>query len=111
MVFNKLAKKIQKALSPKKIGKATKKVVPKLATGGLILGAGIGAEKLITMHDDQPMLTADAPEDSNLVDCSYSFVKIEDVTNGQSSALMSPARVSTVIMIVLILIGLVYPIY
>ena len=71
MVFHKLAKKLQKALSPKKIGKVTKKVVPKLATGGLILGAGIGAEKVLTMHDDQPMLTADAPEDSNMIDRSY----------------------------------------
>ena len=76
MILNKLAKKIQKALSPKKITKATRKVVPKLATGGLILGAGIGAEKLITMNDNQPMIAAEAPEDSNHVDHSYSFVKI-----------------------------------
>ena len=41
MVFNKLAKKLSKALSPKKIGKMTRKAASKLATGGLILGAGI----------------------------------------------------------------------
>ena len=111
MVFHKLAKKLQKALSPKKIGKVTKKVVPKLATGGLILGAGIGAEKVLTMHDDQPMLTADAPEDSNMIDRSYNFVKIEDVTNGKTSTLMTPARVTTIIMFVLILFGLIFPIY
>ena len=111
MILNRLAKKIQKAFSPKRISKATRKVVPKIATGGLILGAGIGAEKLMTDHEDQPIIAAEAPEDSNLVDRSYSFIKVEDVTNGQSAALTSPARVSTIIMIVLILIGLVYPIY
>ena len=76
MVFHKLAKKLGKALSPKKIGKMTRKAAPKLATGGLILGAGIGAEKLLTMHDEQPMLAAGAPEDSNMIDLSYNLVKI-----------------------------------
>ena len=91
MILNKLAKKIQKAFSPKRITKATRKVVPKIATGGLSIGAGIGADKLRTDIEDQPAIVAKTPEDSNLVDRSYSFIKVEDVQNGQSAALMGPA--------------------
>ena len=73
----KLAKKIRQAFSPKRITKATKKVIPKVATGGLLIGAGIGANKLMTDMEDQPAIIAEAPEDSNLVDRSYSFIKVE----------------------------------
>ena len=111
MVFNKLAKKLSKVLSPKKIGKMTRKAAPKLATGGLILGAGIGAEKLLTMNEDQPILTAEAPEDSNMIDQSYTLVKIEDVANGKSSSLMTPSRVTTIVMFVLIMFGMIIPMY
>ena len=110
-MIKKLAKKIRQAFSPKRITKVTRKVVTKIATGGFLIGAGIGADKLMTDIEDQPAIIAEAPEDSNLVDWSYSFIKVEDVQNGQSAALMGPARVSTIIMIVLILIGMIYPIY
>ena len=52
-----------------------------------------------------------APEDSNLIDRSYSFIKVKDLQNGQSEALMGPARISTIVMIVLLLIGMMYPCY
>ena len=110
-MIKKLAKKISQAFSPKRITKATKKVVPKIATGGLLIGAGIGADKLMTDMEDQPAIIAEAPEDSNLVDKSYSFIKVKDVQNGQSEALMGPARVSTIIMMILILIWMIYPMY
>ena len=111
MVFSKIAKKLSKALSPKKIGKMTCKAAPKIMTGGMILGAGIGAEKLLTMNEEQPMLTAQAPEDSNMIDQSYTLVKIEDVTNGKSPSSMTPSRVTTIVMFVLIMCGMVIPMY
>ena len=110
-MIGKLAKKISQAFSPKRITKATKKVIPKVATGGLLIGAGIGADKLMTDMEDQPAIIAEAPEDSNLVDRSYNFIKVEDVQNGQSEALMGPAHVSTIIMMILILIWIIYPMY
>ena len=110
-MIGKLAKKISQAFSPKRITKATKKVIPKVATGGLLIGAGIGADKLMTDMEDQPAIIAEALEDSNLMDKSYSFIKVEDVQNGQSEALMGHACVSTIIMMILILIGMIYPIY
>ena len=111
MVFSKIAEKLSKVLSPKKIGKMTHKAAPKVMTGGLILGAGIGAEKLLTMNEDQPILTAQAPEDSNMIDQSYTLVKIEDVTNGKSPSSMTPSRVTTIVMFVLIMCGMVIPMY
>ena len=111
MVFSKIAKKLSKALSPKKIGKMTRKAAPKVMTGGMLLGAGIAAEKLVTMNEEQPMLTAQAPEDSNMIDQSYTLVKIEDVTNGKSPSSMTPSRVTTIVMFVLIMCGMVIPMY
>ena len=110
-MIGKLAKKLSQAFSPKKVTKVTRKVIPKVATGGLLIGAGIGADKLMNGMEDQPAIMASAPEDSNLIDRSYSFIKVEDLLNGQSEALMGPARISTIIMIVLLLIGMMYPCY
>ena len=76
MVFGKFAKQISKALSPKNISKAARKTVPKVLTGGAFLGAGIAAEKLATMNEEDPMLTAQAPDDSNLIDQSYTLIKV-----------------------------------
>ena len=111
MVFRKIAKKLSKGLSLKKICKMTRKAAPKIMTGGMILGGGIGTEKLLTMNEEQPMLTAQAPEDSNMIDQSYTLVKIEDVTNGKSPSSMTPSRVTTIVMFVLIMCGMVIPMY
>ena len=63
------------------------------------------------MHEEQPMLTAEAPEDSNMIDQSYTLVKIEDVANGKTSSLMTPSRVTTIVMFVLIMFGMIFPMY
>ena len=73
-MIGKLAKKLSQVFTPKKVTKVTKRVLPKVATGGLLIGAGIGADKIMQGMEDQPSIMASAPEDSNLIDKSYSFI-------------------------------------
>ena len=67
-MIGKLAKKLSQAFSPKRVTKVTKKAIPKVATRGLLIGVGIGADKLMNGMEDQPAIIANSPEDSNLVD-------------------------------------------
>ena len=110
IMISRLAKKIGQAFSPKKVTKATKKVLPKVTTGGLLIGSGIAANKIMQGMEDKPSIVASAAEDSNLIDESYSFNRVEDLTNGlPESYTMGPARISTYVMITLLLIGITYP--
>ena len=112
IMISRLAKKIGQAFSPKKVTKATKKVLPKVTTGGLLIGSGIAANKIMQGMEDKPSIVASAAEDSNLIDESYSFNRVEDLTNGlPESYTMGPARISTYVMITLLLIGITYPCY
>ena len=111
-MISRLAKKIGQAFSPKKVTKATKKVLPKVTTGGLLIGSGIAANKIMQGMEDKPSIVASAAEDSNLIDESYSFNRVEDLTNGlPESYTMGPACISTYVMIALLLIGITYPCY
>ena len=111
MVFGKFVKKIGKALSPKKVRKAASKTVPKVLTGGAFLGAGIAAEKLAAMNEEVPMMTAEAPDDSNLIDQSYTLIKVEDITNGESPSTVTPTMITTIVMSIMIMCGMVFPLY
>ena len=82
-----------------------------MATGGLLIGAGIGADKIMQGMEDKPSIMASAAEDSNLIDESYSFIGVEDLKNGQTESHMGPARISTYVMIARLLIGITYPCY
>ena len=111
-MIGKLAKKLSQAFTPKKVTKVTKRFLPKVATGGLLIGAGIGADKIMQGMEDKPSIMASAAEDSNLIDESYSFIWVEDLTNGSpKSHTMGPARISTYVMIALLLLGITYPCY
>ena len=44
IMISRLAKKIGQAFSPKKVTKATKKVLPKVSTGGLLISSGIAVK-------------------------------------------------------------------
>ena len=110
IMISRLAKKIGQAFSPKKVTKATKKVLPKVTTGGLLIGSGIAANKIMQGMEDKPSIVASAAEDSNLIDELYSFNRVEDLTNGlPESYTMAPACISTYVMITLLLIGITYP--
>ena len=112
IMISRLAKKIGQAFSPKKVTKATKKVLPKVTTGSLLIGSGIAANKIMQGMEDKPSIVASAAEDSNLIDKSYSFNQVEDLMNGlPESYTMGPARISTYVMITLLLIGITYPCY
>ena len=52
IMISRLAKKIGQAFSPKKVTKATKKVLPKVTTGGLLIGSGIAANKIMQGMED-----------------------------------------------------------
>ena len=111
-MISRLAKKIGQAFSPKKVTKATKKVLPKVTTGGLLIGSGIAANKIMQGMEAKPSIVASVAEDSNLINESYSFNRVEDLTNGlPESYTMGPARISTYVMITLLLIGITYPCY
>ena len=112
IMISRLAKKIGQAFSPKKVTKATKKVLPKVTTGGLLIGSRIAANKIMQGMEDKPSIVASAAEDSNLIDKSYSFNRVEDLMNGlPESYTMGPACISTYVMITLLLIGITYPCY
>ena len=112
IMISRLAKKIGQAFSPKKVTKATKKVLPKVTTGSLLIGSGIAANKIMQGMEDKPSIMASAAEDSNLIHESYSFNQVEDLTNGlHESYTMGPACISTYVMITLLLIGITYPCY
>ena len=110
IMISRLAKKIGQAFSPKKVTKATKKVLPKVTTGGLLIGSGIAANKIMQGMEDKPSIIESAAEDSNLIDELYSFNRVEDLMNGlPESYTMGPAPISTYVMITLLLIRITYP--
>ena len=112
IMISRLAKKIGQAFSPKKVTKATKKVLPKVTTGGLLIGSGIAANKIMKGMEAKPSIVASVAEDSNLINESYSFNWVDDLKNGlPESYTMGPARISTYVMIALLLIGITYPCY
>ena len=58
--------------------------------------------------EDKPSIMASTAEDSNLIDESYSFNRVEDLTNGlPESYTIGPASISTYVMITLLLIGII----
>ena len=81
-MLGKLVKKISKSFSPKKVTIATKKIMTKVATGGLLIGSGIAADKIMGAMEDKPPIVDNAADDSNIIDESYSFILVEDLTNG-----------------------------
>ena len=112
MVFGKFVKKIGKALSPKKVRKAASKTVPKVLAGGAFLGAGVAVEKLAAIHEEVPMMTNEGQEDSNLIDQSYTLIKVEDISNGETpSTAITPTMITTIIMSIMITCGMVFPLY
>ena len=108
IMISRLAKKIGQAFSPKKVTKATKKVLPKVTTGGLLIGSRIAANKIMQGMEDKPSIVASTAEDSNLINESYSFNRVEDLTNGlPESYTMGPAHISTYVMVTLLLIEII----
>ena len=105
-------KKLGKALSPKKVRKGVQKTVPKVLTGGAILGAGVAVEKIAAMHEEIPMMTNEGQEDSNLIDNSYTLIKVEDISNGENpSTVVTPTMITTIVMSIMITCGMIYPLY
>ena len=111
-MLGKLVKRISKSLSPKKGLRATKKVMPKVARGALLIGSGIVADKAMGAMEDHPSIVDNAADDSNIINESFSFIRMEDLKNGsQEGYTMGPARISTWVMVALLLIGATYPSY
>ncbi len=73
IMISRLAKKIGQAFSPKKVTMATKKVLPKVTTGHLLIGSGIAANKIMKGMEAKPSIVASVAEDSNLINESYSI--------------------------------------
>ena len=93
-MFGKLVKKISKSFSPKKVTSTRKKIMPKVATGGLLIGSGIAVDKIMGAMEDKPSIVDNTADDSNIIDESYSFIRVEDLTNGSpESYTMGPARI------------------
>ena len=62
--------------------------------------------------EDHPSIMDNAANDSKIINESFSVIRLEDLINGsQESYTMGPARISTWVMVALLLIGATYPSY
>ena len=73
-MLGKLAKWISKYLSPKKGLRATKKVLPKVASGALLIGSGIAVDKTLGAMEDNPSIVDNGADNSSIIDESFSVI-------------------------------------
>ena len=111
-MLSKIGKRISKALTSKHGFRATnKKWLPKVAVGAMLIGSGIAVDKTLGLIEDKDKYIVDnKADDASIVDKSFSVLCLEDLTNGSKAGFtMGPARISTWVMVALLVLGATYP--
>ena len=76
-----------------------------------MISSGIAVDKTLGLIEDKDQYIVDnRPDDASIVDKSFSVLRLEDLTNGSKAGFtMGPARISTWVMVALLVLGATYP--